>query len=273
LSAPELIASSRRLVIGHRGYSDVAPENTLASFRQALVARADLVELDYRQSQDGTPVVIHDATLDRTTDARARWRRSRIRVADCSAAEMRTLDAGGWFDSRFRGARVPLLAEALDLIVGAGGMALVEHKSGDAARCAELLRRRNLINKVVVISFDWAYLRHFQNIEPAQVLGALGPTRLWPDGRRRWRITRKLSGRWLDELRPTGARVVVWNRGVTAESIALAHQRGLKVWVYTVDELKLARRLLDLGVDGIITNRIVPMRGVLNRHTPSRLPC
>src|SRR6266436_3236922 len=96
-AALRLIASPRPLVIGHRGYSRVAPENTLPSFRQAMSAGADLVELDFHQAKDGTLVVIHDAELDRTTNARAWWGGRHIPVATRTAAELLSLDAGRWF--------------------------------------------------------------------------------------------------------------------------------------------------------------------------------
>jgi len=254
--ALKLLAASRPLLIGHRGYCGVAPQNTLPSFRLALEAGADLVELDYHHSRDGVPMVIHDDSLDQTTDARKRWKQRRVRVADKTAAEIQTLDAGSWFDAKFAGARVPLLTEALDCICGAGSVALIEHKSGDAATCVELLRERNLVNKVVVISFNWSYLRELHELEPAQALGALGrPTHL-TDGREPARSSKQLSVEWLDALADTGAKLAVWNKQVSKASVDLAHQRGLKVWIYTVNDTGLAAQLLDAGVDGIITNEI-----------------
>jgi glycerophosphoryl diester phosphodiesterase len=262
-SAREIVRSERPLLIGHRGYCEVAPENTLPSFERALEAGADLVELDYRHSRDGVAMVVHDATLDRTTDVRSRWRRSRVEVAATTAAEMRTLDAGSWFDPNLKGTCIPLLSEALELIVAGGRTALVEHKSGDAASCAKLLRERGLADRVIVISFDWAYVREFHELAPDQVLGALGPATRLAAGHKPSRISGKLSREWLDELGATGAEIVVWNRRVTKEAIEAAHQRGLRVWIYTVNAARLAKQLLDRGVDGIITNRIAPIRKVL----------
>lgn len=154
-----LLGRKRPLVIGHRGYCAVAPENTLPSFQLALDARADLVEMDYQHSKDGVPVVIHDHIFDRTTDARKKWKRRRIKVSRVTAAEIQTLDAGKWFDAKFAGTKVPLLSEALDFICGNGGVALIEHKSGDSGTLAKLLRERNFINTVAVISFNWKFLR------------------------------------------------------------------------------------------------------------------
>jgi len=92
--AVHLVAFDRALVIGHRGYNVIAPENTLPSFEMALKAGADLVELDYHHSRDGVPVVMHDFTLDRTTDATNHWHTNTIKIADKTLAEIRTLDAG-----------------------------------------------------------------------------------------------------------------------------------------------------------------------------------
>src|ERR1041384_3086855 len=132
-SAERLLNGKHPLIIGHRGYAAKAPENTLPSFKLALEAGVDLVELDYQHSKDGVPMVFHDRFLDRTTDARKQWRRRRVRVAAKTAVEIQTLDAGAWFDEKFSGAKVPSLAEAIEFICSKGVVALIEHKSGDPA--------------------------------------------------------------------------------------------------------------------------------------------
>ncbi|MCL6609799.1 MAG: glycerophosphoryl diester phosphodiesterase, partial [Geminicoccaceae bacterium] len=109
-------------VIAHRGASSRAPENTLAAFRSAREAGAAMVELDARLARDGVLVVIHDSTLDRTTDGHGR-------VIETDSAEIRRLDAGSWFDPRFRGERVPTLEEALALLARLGLAVNVELKA------------------------------------------------------------------------------------------------------------------------------------------------
>ena len=264
-SSPALdrISIDRPLVICHRGYGAVAPENTLVSFELGLDAGADLIELDYRHSQDGVPVVIHDSTFDRTTNSLEVWGRRRVRVASKTAEKIRALDAGSWFGARFAGVGVPLLTEALDFILAGGGVPLVEHKSGDAAASAKLLREGGWINRVVLMSFDWSFLREFHEIEPGQVLGALGPAVSLADGRRASRFSRNCGRGWLDELEKTGAAIVIWSRRVSRDAIRLAHSRGLRVWVYTVDHPKLAVRVCGIGVDGIITNKIARIQHAL----------
>jgi glycerophosphoryl diester phosphodiesterase len=253
LPALKLVASQRPLVIGHRGFCHLAPENTLPSFRLAMEAGADLVELDYHHTSDGKLIVIHDSELDRTTDARRRWSEKHIMVEARTASEIQSLDAGSWFDPQFAGTRVPLLAEALDRI-RQGGVALIERKTGDPAACIALLREKDLINKVIVQSFDWQYLRAFHEQAPEQMLGALGPPARLSGGEKPSRLQKRLDAKWLDELQKTGAKAVVWNKKLTSAAVQLAHLRGLKVWVYTVNEGDLANKLLDIGVDGIITN-------------------
>jgi glycerophosphoryl diester phosphodiesterase len=253
--AERLLESKKPLLIGHRGYSLIAPENTLPSFKLALDAGADLVELDYQHSKDGVPVVIHDHILDRTTNARTKWKRRRIKVSQKTAAEIQTLDAGSWFGATFAGAKVPTLVEALDFICGNGAVAVIEQKSGDAETLARILHERNLINKVVVISFNWKFLREFHALEPKQILGALGPPSRLSNGRRPMHHRRKLGSR-LKDIEKTGAQLAVWNRKVSKRDVQTARKRGLKVWVYTIDDVKSARRLLKRGVDGIITNVI-----------------
>lgn len=259
-----LLERKRPLLIGHRGYSSIAPENTLVSFKLALDAGTDLIELDYQHSKDGVPMVIHDHILDRTTNARTTWKRRRIKVSHKTAAEIQTLDAGSWFDAKFAGAKVPLLTEALDFICDNDTVVVIEHKSGDAETLAELLRERNLINKVVVISFNWKFLREFHALEPKQILGALGPPARLSNGRRPMHPRRKLGSR-LKDIAKTGAQIAVWNRKVSKRDVQSAHNHGMKVWIYTIDDAKSARQLLKRGVDAIITNRIAAIQPVLSQ--------
>ncbi|MGN6385989.1 MAG: glycerophosphodiester phosphodiesterase, partial [Verrucomicrobiota bacterium] len=116
-----------------------------------------------------------------------------------------------------------------------------------------LLKEKNLINEVVVQSFDWAYLEQFHKEEPNQILGALGPINTL-HGRKLSKEERALSPELNDEIKRIGAKAAVWNREVSREAIQDAHKKGLKVWVYTIDDPKVADELLDMGVDGIITN-------------------
>jgi len=251
-SAERLLNSTRPLVIAHRGYSAIAPENTLPSFERALASGADLIELDYHHTRDGELVVLHDYTLDRTTDATNRWGDKAIRVADRPFEDLKELEAGLWYKPPQSGVRLPTLAQSLE-VIQRGSVTLIERKAGDAAACVKLLKQKDLINQVVVQAFDWDYLRDFHKLDPSQVLGALGPpsTR---GGRKLSEKEKALTPAWLDEVKTTGARAAVWNKQVDAAAVKAAHERGLKLWVYTVNDDALAKQLLAMGVDGIITD-------------------
>jgi glycerophosphoryl diester phosphodiesterase len=248
----KLFAEKRPLVIGHRGFPAVAPENTLASFAYGVKAGADMVELDYHHTSDGKMLVIHDYEADRTTDAKAVWKTNKVRVQDHTAAELQKLDAGSRFKPSFPGQKLPLLEEALELIQR-DGVTLIERKAGDPQTCIDLLRQRDWINQAMVQAFDWDYLTEFHKLEPRQILGALGPSGSY-GGKKLSPQEKELSPLWNDRAKATGARAVVWNAQVNAEAVKDAHAKGLKVWVYTIDDPKKANELLDMGVDGLITN-------------------
>ena len=253
LPAIALMKLTRPLVIAHRGYSGIAPENTIPSYELAIAAGADLVELDYYPSKDGVPMIFHDATLDRTTDATAVFGQKGFKIADKTAAELKTLDAGKWFHPRFAGTRIPTFVEALDFIQK-NSVTLIERKAGDAAACVQLLKERDLINKLIVQSFDWEYLSAFHALAPDQVLGALGPAST-RNGKKLTAKEKILSAVDLDLAVKAGAKVVGWSaNAVTADSIKQAHARGLKVWIYTVNEVAEAQKFMAWGADGIIGN-------------------
>lgn len=109
------------------------------------------------------------------------------------------------------------------------------------------------MNQVAVQAFDWDYLRDFHRLEPRQVLGALGPPGT-KNGKKLTDAEKALNPAWLDEIKSLGARAVVWNKQVDAASVKAAHERGLKVWVYTINDAATAQQLLAAGVDGIITD-------------------
>jgi glycerophosphoryl diester phosphodiesterase len=203
-------------------------------------AGADLVELDYHHSADGVPIVCHDPTLDRTTNATPLWGGSKLKLTEKTAAELRLLDAGRWFDARFAGTMLPTLSEALDTIQ-AGSMTLVERKGGQAATCVEMLEQKDLLERVVVQSFDWDFLSECHRLADGLTLAALGE--------------KKLTVEKLDRIVQIGARVVAWNeKGTNKASIAAIHARSWKAWAWTVDDPARIAQLVRAGVDGIITN-------------------
>lgn len=239
--AKSLISRPETLVIAHRGDSAHAPENTIPAFQAAVRAGADLIELDYYHSADGTPVVFHDKTLRRTTNARDVLGRGDLQIAQTQLQDLKRLDAGDWFDSEFSGTQIPTLAEAID-VIHPRATVLIEHKAGDAATCVRLLRAKRVTTEVVVQSFNWQFLRDCHQLDPELTLCALcGKT-----------PTKQL----LSQIQQTGAKVVAWHHAkLTREHIQTFHQAGLQVWTYTVNDMKAAKRLVEFGVNGIITDQ------------------
>lgn len=232
----------RPLVFGHRGARQAAPENTLAAFRKAHEMGADGIELDVMLSADGVPVVIHDSTVDRTTNGSGR-------VRELTLDQLRELDAGGRFASQFSGEPIPTLAEVLD----AFGSALrinIELKSastgddGLEARVVELLRARSLGRSIVFSSFNPLSLWRAKRLAPEIRRGLLYA----PD------MPVYLSRAWaapflgLDAVHPEG-------RMVDAGYVRWAHGKGYHVNVWTVNEPPEMLRLIELGVDVLITDR------------------
>ncbi|MGH7411421.1 MAG: glycerophosphodiester phosphodiesterase family protein, partial [Candidatus Methylomirabilis sp.] len=152
------------LNIAHRGASALAPENTMAAFEKAIELGADVIELDLHLTRDGELVVIHDDTLDRTTDGRGP-------VHGRSLEEIRRLDAGRWFGQAFAGERIPTLSEVLDRFAGKIPLAL-EVKAGSAffpgieERLVSALRHHSAVEQTAVASFDHFALKRLKEIEP-----------------------------------------------------------------------------------------------------------
>lgn len=250
-SAAELVFGPQVLMIAHRGNRHEAPENTLPAFRSALRHYSDLVELDYCCTSDGVPVVSHDATLDRTTNARRLWHRQRqIRISGKTWEEIRTLDAGSWFDPRYAGTAIPSLEEALTLICSES-VPLIEHKTGTAEDCVAFLDQHQLLERVVVQSFDWDFLAECRKLAPNLVLAALG--------------SNDLTENRLDQVQTIGAQIVNWNHfGIYQSDISAIHARGLRIWVYTVNSTNRAEQLIREGVDGIVTDAPRLLRKVVH---------
>ncbi|MDF1702056.1 MAG: glycerophosphodiester phosphodiesterase family protein [Planctomycetota bacterium] len=253
--AREIVARGGVLVIAHRGASADAPENTLRAFRLGLEAGADLVELDTRHSADDVPMVFHDKDLGRTTDAVSVWGKGKLRFEERTQAELERLDAGSWFDPRYAAGtiHIPTLAQALD-VIQPEGTTLIERKTGDAATLLTLLEERGAVERVVVQAFDWPFLAACRARSPKLVLAALG-SRALPPAR-------------LEEAVAAGASVMGWNhKHVNAALVRRVHERGLKLWVYTVNDDRRALELVALGVDGLITDRPAGIRQALQRAT------
>ncbi|WP_051160491.1 glycerophosphodiester phosphodiesterase [Patulibacter americanus] len=225
-------------VIAHRGQSSLAPENTLAAI--AAASSADLVEIDVDTSADGVPYVLHDATLDRTTDGTGALREHVSHHVD-------GLDAGSWFSPAFAGQRVPRLTAALRLSAARGARLLLEVKRPQTraavARYVAELREAGMLDRTVLQSFDEDTLIHARDLAPELRLALL---------------RRTLDADPVAVARELG--VVAYNPDWDAlaprpDVVGDLQAAGLAVVPWTVDDPAAWTTMRAAGVDGIITNR------------------
>lgn len=218
-------------IIGHRGASGHQPENTLASFREAMELGVDMVELDVYTLKTGEVVVFHDDKLERTTNGKGK-------IETKTFSEIRQLDAGG-------GQKVPLLTEVLDLINKKVAVNVELKGKNTAAPVAKILKNyiqnKNWPSDLFIVSaFKRKELKLFASSLPLVKTGLLFdilPVRFW------------------SKLQNSGAFSANLNaRSITRRSVKAAHARGLKVFAYTVNSRRQAERMARLNVDGIFSD-------------------
>lgn len=228
-------------MIGHRGAALSAPENTLAGFRRARALAAPWVELDVRLAKGDLPVVIHDDTLDRTTDGSGP-------VADCPPETLSALDAGSWFGRRFAGQRVPTMAEAAAFVAALGLGLNIEIKAAagreaDTARLALAAARQAWPADrppPLVSAFSRIALRAAREAAPD-----------WPRGL----LVEGLPADWHEAALGLGCGVVCADhRRLDGRQAARVRAAGLGLLAWTVNDPGRARRLFDWGVDGVFSD-------------------
>jgi glycerophosphoryl diester phosphodiesterase len=257
------------IVVGHRGASGTAPENTLAAIAEAARQGAEYAEVDVVLSADGVPVLAHDTTLQRTTDVakvfpdRATWT-----VGEFTLAELRALDAGGWFDDRYAGQRLPTLREALRVSRQAGIGLWLELKSPTvttrlaqttlARAVADVLRTApdgwliapDRARWVKATSFNWQVLADFAAaIEDALPVG--GITEWVPDDA----TLHELAG-WMEFLIPNYRRL-------RPGDVSRIRAAGLRTGFWTPNDPEAVRALLAQGADALIQNYPAVARAIV----------
>ena len=229
--------------IAHRGYRAKYPENTLVAFQAALDAGVEMIELDVALTLDRKLVVIHDATLERTTNGEGA-------VRDHTLAQLQQLDAGGWFHPRFAGEHLPELSEVLDL---ADGRVLINieikpyayepHHPPDAVerQTLELVGQRNLEERVLISSFDLNLLTHISTFEYVPALALISRN---PADKHTLENCKRL-------------KVVSWHPNhqiLTPDQVRTMHEHNIRVFPYNADTSAEITRMLEMGVDGVISS-------------------
>ncbi len=243
------------LIIGHRGSSAHAPENTMAAFAQALDSGADGLEFDVRLASDSIPVVLHDATLQRTAAMAGE-------ASALSAAALQQVNVGSWFNRKFpERARaeyhketIPTLEELLEFMNSRYGLLYLEMKSEShdaeqlAQKVASMINRFGIIDRVIVECFNLPSLAFIKSANPTIRTAALFEPRRQPTSLLRRRNL-------LQVARDCGTEeIALHHRLATGRLVEQAKQAGIPVVVWTVDSPAWIKRAQKLGVKALITN-------------------
>lgn len=248
------------LILGHRGASAVAPENTLAAFSRAIRDGADGIEFDVRLSRDEVPVVIHDATLKRTALI------DRL-VAELTSAELQEIDVGSWFGGRapspdvaFSGERLPALDQVFELFSVNAGVLYIEMKcdaregAALAAGVVKSVHEFRIADRVVVESFDLSAIAEIKKVDKGIRTAALFEPKLSRP------ISTVRRSTMIDlACQHDAAEIALHHSLARPRLIEKAKREGLDVVVWTVDDLKWIARARALGVKALITNNPAAM--------------
>jgi glycerophosphoryl diester phosphodiesterase len=232
--------------VAHRGYSAIAPENTLPAFAAAVLGGATLVEFDVRTTADDVPVVIHDRTADRTTTGTGH-------VWDLTLAELSALDAGSWFSPAYAGVRVPTLVETLGLLAPPGPELLLEIKPPatlpQVKTIMELVAEHGLLDRTIVQSFDPEVLRLVRETFPDVRRGLL---------RLRIEADTVALAAELGVVCCNPSRADVLGDPRTVAELAA---RGIGVMAWTANDMTEWPLLAAAGVAGLITDHVAELTG------------
>lgn len=233
------------VIIAHRGASAYYPENTMAAFREAVDMKAEMIELDVLMSKDGVPIVFHDARLNDHTNGKGK-------VGAFTLKELKKLDAGSWKDPKFAGESIPTLEEVLQFASGTIALNIEikteavtdELRGGVEEKSLALVKKYDMEDHVLFSSFDYRAIKHLKELNPAIPVAILNERR-----QSRKRLPSELLRDYNADAFNCSARELNKNR------LADIREHGIPVFVYTINKRIQMRRLLDLGVTGVFSDK------------------
>lgn len=245
-------------IIAHRGGANLAPENTLAAFKNAIKLGVDMIEIDVHLSKDGKIIVIHDEKINRTTNGKGT-------IKDMTSAEIKKYDAGSKFDKKFKNEKIPTLDEVMETLNGKVKL-LIEIKDGDELypglekKVVETIHKYNAVNWVIVQSFNENSVLRVRKMDPSIT-------------------TFYLLGRNFNDFYSNVAKEVNAGNAVikkydgiaphysmlSSEKVKIFHKAGFKIFTWTVDKPKDMKKIINMNVDGIITNSPDKLKEILNK--------
>lgn len=235
------------IICAHRGNSAHCPENTLAAIASAAELGIPMTEIDVRRTADGHIVLMHDESVDRTTDGSGR-------VAELSLAQIRGFDAGSWKAPEFAEERVPTLAEVLDLCRERGVFLCIEIKQkGIVPQVTDLVRDAGMVEGAVIISFDFDTVVELRGASPTIPAG-------WLTADMEPSAVDAAISRVLSHHIPV---ISALHTCVTRDVVRRCRLRAITLYVWTIDDAAEARRYAEMGVDVIASNRPGDLRDAL----------
>jgi glycerophosphoryl diester phosphodiesterase len=233
-------------IIAHRGFSSLAPENTLAAFELAIARGASSIEFDIQLSADSVPVIFHDATLDRITGVSGK-------VRDKNLSQLQTLDAGKWFSPEFLGETIPTLKEALNILKNVDKFLYFDVKphcewsDSEVANFVNSLNDAGITQKCIITSFNDRFLEQVRRLSGDLPIG---------------HIVANLEAYKTKLVKAVaiGDNLITSEYRVLLENPALIEQtrsQGVDIVAWTVDDRANLQKLLDLGITRIVTNCLI----------------
>lgn len=233
--------TDKPIVIAHRGSSVTAPENTIAAFKKAIEEGTDAIELDVRLSRDNEVIVIHDSRLERTTSGRGK-------VEDFDLERLKKLDAGSWFNPKYSVESIPTLDEVLKLANKKVGINIeikqkIKNKNKIINRCVELVHKYKLQKSILITSFEHSLVKKVKQLDSVLMTGIIYSPVIHFSA-----SPISLANKYL-------ADVIVVSRNYLRERMILdAHKEKKMIFVYTIENRDHFDSMMNLNVDGIITN-------------------
>lgn len=234
------------LIIAHRGFSAEYPPNTIPAINAAIALGVDYVEVDLNLSKDDEVIVIHDGTVDQTTDGRGR-------VRDLTLKQLKALDSGSWFHDKFAGVRISTLEEIIPLFKNSKTRLCLEIKrdvdgrpyEGIEGKVIDLLKRHGLVDRIVFTSFSKEVLRRVKSLEPCV------PTSYDPSAKE----YENCSARQLCQLTLSCQSHILSCKHKVIDEAFMRETRlfGVPVWAWSVNDAERIRFLLSIGVEAILT--------------------
>ncbi len=238
------------LIVAHRGASRAAPENTLAAMKKAMELGADYAEIDACQTKDGAIVLMHDEELERTTEQKGL-------IWEYTLVELKEFEAGSWFSEEFRGEPIPTLREVIRLVRGTMKLNIeikvFDHEPGISQKVVDIIRAENFEDECMVTSFNREVIEEVKNVAPELTTGLIFDEDYQGS---------VFDGNW---------DVLSCDRQILDEElIRKAKDNGKKLFVWTVNDPAEMKKLIGLGIDGLITDVPDVLKDVLKGLIPLR---